>query len=537
VISEIMADPTPEVSLPPKEYIEITNRTSFTLNLKNWKLSTETQTILFPEESMPASGIFILCSPGDTSLFKKYGKVIGLKSFPSLTDAGRLLYLSDSTGSLIHGVEYSSEWYNDELKSGGGWSLEMIDTAFPFYDNGNWTASSSKNGGTPGIVNSVAVSNPDLHFKGIENIFAVDSTTIRLTFSEPVFGFNTKNCSISDEKVSNVQCVDSLHREYLVKPAHTLKRADIYKFQVNDVKDFAGNSIEKSEFRFGLAEMAERGDIRFNEILFNPFPGDEDYLELVNTSEKILNAYRLLVVSVSDATGSLSDPVPLWNHDRCIMPGEYFAVTTGRKGIIHRYFTADTVHLFEISSLPSMPDDKGQLILYNRELDKLDEVSYDDKMQYSLLSSTEGVALEKTNPVLESNVSGNWKSASETSGWGTPGAPNSIYTEIPITKDEVSFSSTKISPDNDGNEDFLTINMNLQGTGNVVSVTVFDEAGNYVRKLASNLFVGTNATLTWDGTGADGSRLDTGIYIILITTYNDSGTIGKWKKVCTVIKG
>jgi flagellar hook assembly protein FlgD len=131
---------------------------------------------------------------------------------------------------------------------------------------------------------------------------------------------------------------------------------------------------------------------------------------------------------------------------------------------------------------------------------------------------------------------GNWKSASETSGWGTPGTPNSIFTETPAVTDAVKFSSTKISPDNDGNEDFLTINLNLQGTNNVVTVSIFDEAGNYIRKLASNLFVGTTSTLTWDGTGADGTMVLTGIYIILITSYNDSGNIGKWKKVCTVIR-
>jgi hypothetical protein len=274
----------------------------------------------------------------------------------------------------------------------------------------------------------------------------------------------------------------------------------------------------------------------FNELLFNAFPGDEDYLELVNTSDKILNASRLLFVSVSDVTGTLSEPVQLWNLDRCILPGEYFAVTTKREPIIQRYFSADPDHLFEVSSLPSMPDDKGHLILYNRELDKIDDVTYDDEMQYSLLSSSEGVALEKTNPVLESNVRTNWKSASEATGWGTPGAPNSVLTDLAEGGEEVVFSTTKISPDSDGNEDFLNINMNLQGTGNVVSVTIFDEAGNYVRKLASNLFIGTTSSITWDGTMADGSLVDTGIYIILITTYNDSGNIGKWKKVCSVVR-
>jgi hypothetical protein len=140
VISEIMADPLPQVSLPDKEYIEITNRTEYPLNLKNWRLGTTSQFTVFPETIIPASGIFTLCATQDTAYFRKYGSVIGIKNFPSLTDAGRLLYISDSTGTLIHGIEYSSDWYQDDLKSDGGWSLEMVDLGYPFYGNANWKA-------------------------------------------------------------------------------------------------------------------------------------------------------------------------------------------------------------------------------------------------------------------------------------------------------------------------------------------------------------------------------------------------------------
>ncbi len=535
VISEIMADPTPEVSLPGKEYIEITNRTKYPLNLKNWSLSTESQTSLIPEATLPSSGICILCSRADTVLFKKFGRAIGLNQFPSLTDAGRILRISDSTGAFIHGVDYSPEWYNDDLKSNGGWSLEMIDTDVPFDDNGNWTASVSKNGGTPGMINSVSKSNPDLVFHGIENVFADDSVTVRLKLSEPVFDLTVNKINISQETITDISQIDALQREYLIKLDHPLKHAVVYQIEMPDVFDFAGNIIEISNLRFGLTEIPVPGDILFNELLFNPYPGDADYLELVNNSGKTLDASRLSVVSVNE-TGDTSEPVPLSEERKCILPGEYYAITTDVKSILQRYFSACPFNLFDSSALPSMPDDKGHLILYSRELEKIDELQYDEKMHYSLLSSNEGVALEKSNPVSESQVRANWRSASETSGWGTPGAPNSVYTESPSSSAEVVFSSTKISPDNDGNEDFLTINLNLQGGGNVVSVTVFDEAGNYIRKIVSNLFAGSSASLIWDGTAADGSFVRSGIYIILITSYNDTGRTGKWKKVCTVAR-
>jgi hypothetical protein len=539
VISEIMADPLPEVSLPGNEYIEITNTTKYSFNLKNWRLSTTGQNILFPETSITPSGIIILCASQDTLLFKKFGRVIGMKQFPSLTDAGRIVYISDSTGTLIHGVEYSSDWYRDDLKSKGGWSLEMIDTRFPFYYRDNWKASESKKGGTPGLVNSVSENNPDISFYGIQNVFPDDSTTIHISFSEPVFNLQDKtgNIKIGNKRITDVYPADPLFREFTVKLADPLQRSEIYQLEISDdIFDFAGNRMQKCDYKFGLTEPAGPGDILFNEVLFNPLPGDPDYLELYNWSEKVIDASRLQIVSINDVSGDKSDAVPVSGEERCILPGEYYAITTDTKRILDRYYSTDPDHLFESGSLPSMPDDKGHLILYNRELDMIDELVYNDGMHYSLLSTHEGVSLEKTDPRDKSEEIGKWHSATESSGWGTPGAPNSMFIEMPSTSDKVVLSSSKITPNNDGNEDFLTIRMNLKGNGNVVSVMVFDEAGNYVRKIATNLYAGSEASVIWDGTEDDGSFVRTGIYIILITLYDDTGKTERWKKVCTVIR-
>jgi hypothetical protein len=539
VISEIMADPLPEVSLPGKEYIEITNTTEYSFNLKNWKLLTSGQYTLFPETSIPPSGIIILCLPQDTLLFQKFGRVIGLKQFPSLTDGGRIVYISDSTGTFIHGVEYSSDWYKDDLKSKGGWSLEMIDTRFPFYYRDNWRASESKNGGTPGSVNSVTESNPDISFSGIQNVFPTDSSTIHIRFSEPVFNLagKTGKIKIGEKGITDISPTDPLFREFTVKLRDPLKKTEICQLEIPDVIfDFAGNRMQKCDFSFGLSEPAEPGDILLNEVLFNPLPGDPDYLELFNCSGKVIDASRLQLISINDASGDKSEAVPVSDEYRCILPGEYYAITTDTKKISERYFSTDPDHLFETESLPSMPDDKGHLILYNRELDRIDELVYNDDMHYSLLSTHEGVALEKTDPRSESEVAANWHSATESSGWGTPGASNSVFAEMPSTSDKVVLSSSKITPDSDGNEDFLTIRMNLKGNGNVVSVMVFDEAGNYVRKIASNLYAGSDVSVIWDGTADDGSLVNTGIYILLITLYNDTGKTERWKKVCTVIR-
>jgi hypothetical protein len=137
---------------------------------------------------------------------------------------------------------------------------------------------------------------------------------------------------------------------------------------------------------------------------------------------------------------------------------------------------------------------------------------------------------------MKSDESSSWYSASESSGWGTPGKENSVFTNEPASNDLIAFSSARISPNNDGIEDALVIDINAKGFGNVISVTIFDETGGYVRKLRENFFAQNKASVVWDGTAGDGSLVSTGVYIVLIELYNDKGKTKFWKKVCTVIR-
>jgi hypothetical protein len=183
-----------------------------------------------------------------------------------------------------------------------------------------------------------------------------------------------------------------------------------------------------------------------------------------------------------------------------------------------------------------MPDDKGHLVLFNRSLKKIDEVFYDVKMHYSLLGENEGISLEKVTTNGNSADKTMWHSASESSGWGTPGVVNSVLIENQGKDDKVNLSSTKITPDNDGHEDILVIDFTLKGLGNVISIEVFDETGRFVKRLTDNLFAGQKATIIWNGTDEDEKLVSTGIYILLITVFDDIGKSEKLKKVCTVIR-
>ena len=539
VISEIMADPVPSVGLAENEYLEITNNSDFEFNLKGWTIVSGNSVSYFPEKIIAPNDIIILCSVSDTSILKEYGRVIGLKSFPVLTDQGKLLVLNNGYGDMIHGVEYSATWYGDALKSEGGWSLELRDKNWPFYYEGNWTSSDSRSGGTPGLINSVSGFNPDNYCPEVLNIFPSDSGLISVTFSEPILDDDdiVSGVKINGIEIKSYLPADPLFRKYSFVTGQALNVRTSYELTFNDqVTDFSGNPFCLKNYIFGIPEHVSANDIQFNELLFNPYPGSEDYIEFYNCSEKVIDASVLLLISIDDATGDTSEYVTVSDVHRCIMPGSYYVITINKREMENQYIYSIPNSIFEVKSLVSMSDEEGHLVILNKELDKIDEVLYDEKMHFALLTDFEGVALEKIRPCLLSVKRENWHSASESSGWGTPGTLNSVFTDELSNDDRVTFSSTKITPDNDGFEDFLVIDLKFRNEGNVITVSVFDEAGYCIKDLANNLSTGINDSLNWDGTDNTNSLVKTGIYIVYFSGFDETGKISKWKKVCTVLR-
>lgn len=538
IITEIMADPSPPVGLPPYEYIEILNRSPNHVSLTGLIFVSGTAEIALPDSVMMPGEYIIVCHINNAEVFRPYGRCIGLKQFPALTDGGRLLALTDGEEKLIHGLEYSDKWYGEQLKSDGGWSLEMIDTSSPFDGKNNWKASKSPAGGTPGRQNSHDQQHRDTYFRGIENVFPESDKRIELSFSEtvPESEMTAGNILLNGEAVSSVTRKDILCRTFTVVPAGILERGRVYTLSMPaGFADFAGNSAARACFSFGIPGVPEHGDVQFNELLFNPAEGGSDFFEIVNVSGKVLDAASLYVASVS-SSGDTSKLYRLAESGRCILPGGYLAITCDGEATEARYRSSDPDNIAEVPALPSMNNDAGHLLLLTIDLRIIDEVEYNESMHFQLLADYEGIALEKTGPGNNSMDHSSWHSAAGSSGWGTPGKPNSVYREYPAYSAEVSLSSTRLTPDSDGNDDFIAVHLVFPDQGYVVSVNVFDETGWLVKRAASNLLAGAEADIIWDGTSEDGTLVRPGIYVILVNAFNERGKTMRWKKACTVLR-
>ena len=531
VISEIMADPTPSRGLPEREYLEIFNRTGDSLATGGIMLIAGPDTAFLSTGWIEPGGRIILCSTGSRSDLLPYGLVMAVKSFPSLNDSGELIALRDPGGSLIHAVSYGPEFLGDGPRSGGGWSAELIDPANPFHEPFAWSPSSDVSGGTPGKANSTVTTVSDDRCPRMIAAWPAAPDTLAVLFDETVMLAGASPWLAEGRPTLIASSGDPADRTALIPLGERLAAGRLITVSLpTDITDYAGNAPCLTAFKTGLPDEPLPGEILFNELMPDPAEGQSEYIELYNNSGKVFDLSRLYL-----AGGSKAQATAITGKHRQLLPDGYLALVSGSIEFREIFPCGEEEALFRADRLPAMPNDGGSLILYDQSLNIIDRMNYNPSMHMPFLSGTKGVALEKVSPSLPSEVTGNWRSASEACNWGSPGAPNSALIEQPVEEAGLTLSSGRISPDGDGFEDLLLVSLFPGGEENIITVTVFNDRGYPVRRLAGRVAAGAGTILAWDGLSDQGARLPAGLYVILAESYNSNGGSGRWKKVCAVL--
>ena len=253
-----MADPTPQIGLPSNEWIELKNVSANPINLQNWRIGDATgQSGPMPNFILQPDSFVIVCTGSAVAAMQAYGRVISVTSFPSLDNDGDQLFLKSNTGLTIHAVSYSLSWYQNAVKSDGGWTLEMIDTKNPCAGISNWKASTDARGGSPGIKNSVDAVNNDQSAPSIKNAYAIDNLNIVIVFDEPVDslkGATVANYSIDGGlSIQSAISISPLFDKVQLRLTTAMQANIVYNITVNNVTDCKNNSIgskNKAKDRF-----------------------------------------------------------------------------------------------------------------------------------------------------------------------------------------------------------------------------------------------------------------------------------------------
>lgn len=528
IISEIMAKPDPVVLLPNVEYIELYNRSANDIDLSLWSINVGNTSRKLPYYKLSSGKYVILCNENSASLFGEITNVLGVSGFPTLANSGAILTLKDKDNNIIHTVNYSDTWYNDQYKKNGGYSLEIIDLHNPCGTKDNWTATNDRNGGTPGKINSVNSINTDNipPYPYAAEVIAPD--TIIVYFNEILqeeYANSINNFYIAD--IGHPVWIKAVEPDFstiIMKFSTSFEVGKLYYLNIfESIRDCSGNQIESnSRIRFAIADSVVRNDIVINEILFNPYSGGKDFVEFYNRSEKILDL-KYLWISNKASDGSLDNTVQLSTKSRLLLPEEYCAVTTDISDLMNNYIILHPENLYQVKSIPSMPDDIGSIVLTNRYLDIIDDVSYNKNQHYKLLSSQDGVSLERINYNQPSNDLSNWHSAAQDAGFATPGYKNSQFSLEINNNSVISVSPKSFSPDNDGHDDRLTISYKLDDLGYTATMSIYSSNGSFITYIANNEMLSVEGNLFWDGFDKDNMLCPMGIYILYVEMFNLNG--------------
>jgi hypothetical protein len=541
VINEIMVDPDPAIELPEYEYIEIYNTSDFKIDVTGWKLVVGTNEKEFPSAKIESGEYIVLCDDEAESELQTYSKTISFSSFPSIPNSEQIITLRNKSDQIVNTIHYTDEWYKDDYKAEGGWSLEQIDPMNPCGGINNWIASESNLGGTPGQINSVNASNPDLDSPELLNITLIENNKIRLFFNESIDSISAMQLSNYnvDYGIGNpiqLTLIGLDYKSIFLEFANNFNSNTIYTCEITGgIFDCAGNEIaEKNIAKFGIPESPELNDIIINEILFNPFPDGSDFIEIYNRSEKIIDVIDIYIATYNPDEAIFDNVQQIFTNGYLIFPGDYLLISEDPENIKSLYYTENPDGFLTISKLPTLNDDEGRIILIDRILNVIDDFEYSEDMQFAILTTKEGVALERINFERPTNDKTNWHSASELAGFATPAYKNSQFLETDEIEEVVQVEPEVFSPDNDGFEDFANINFLLSEPGYVANIKIYDAKGRLVRYLANNQLLGINEIITWDGLDEKSQKAYVGIYVVFIELFDLDGNIKQYKETVVV---
>jgi len=534
LIHEIMADPSPIVGLPNAEYVELRNTSSQPIELFRWKIDngTTTATISSYYLLLPDSTV-LLCSRSQLPFFSGVPNCIGLNALPSLSNAGDRITLRSSDGKTIHAVEYTLSMYGNAVKAAGGWSLEMIDRRQPCHPE-NWTASIHPSGGTPGKLNSRNGTTLQPRNNVVLQCTALSDKLLEVEWEFPMDSLSLAHApnyffDSTAAPIRNAVAVGSLFKSVRLELARPLDSQRLYTLRTNPIWHCRTVSKQSFSVRTGLPQPPRDGDVVINELLFDPPPEGSDYIELLNRSSSMLDL-RQLAITAPDPVGRPTTIVALADRSINFFPGEHLVFTTDTGYLLRRWTSAQRTHLFQLKSMPTLPDNEGRIAVLNLQGHVLDQVQYTASMHAPLIQHREGVALERIRADRPSTEAANWHSAASSSGYGTPTLKNSQSRTDSATVHPFSVQPDLLSPDNDGVHDFIHIAYAFKEAGHMLTASVFNRQGLMVTTIIDNQLCGTAGAFNWNGTDANGRLLPRGVYILLIETFHPSAKNIRYKK-------
>ncbi len=538
IISEMMIDPTPKILFEDFEYLELYNRSNLSINLLDYQLVVNNSVLDLPNYILPAKTYLLLSDLEGAAYFDNFTLALGIQNLPSLPNTGAFVALQKKDGTPLFYVNYNINFYQDNDKKDGGYSLEMIDLESFCLEYDNWMASEAREGGTPGKENSLLKYAPllDQQKPTILDIFAFSESQLYVICSEKL---DPQTLSSANYQFNQNLTIDSIIFDYknpnafVINLKETLQPDIFYELGLSNFADCSGNfNLEKSVFSFRLPEEAEQGDIIFNEILFQASTPVPEFIEFYNRSDKYIDMSPFKIANLDN--GEFTNIRNLISVPYILKPKSYLVITEDKIFLEIEYAIANKASVIE-TGLPRLSNEGDNLILLNADNEGMDSLEYSSDWHLTFLQETKNVSLERIDFEAESNNKNNWQSAAGSVGYATPSRPNShLNSFAQLAQNCFSIEPPIFTPDFDGVNDFMLFSYNCQAQNNILNIDIYSFSGLLVKTLVQNYYIDNKGFIKWDGTDNNGQVVGIGHYIFDIKVFDNQGNRTKMRKTVVV---
>jgi hypothetical protein len=317
----------------------------------------------------------------------------------------------------------------------------------------------------------------------------------------------------------------------------SLTPGKIYQLQQLDtLKDCAGHYSLGAELPFGMPVAPDSGGLVFNEVMYRPGDYGAEFLEIFNTSAKLVDLSWCLLARIDTLTLAIQDLYPLTDEPVLLMPGGLAVVTRDVNRVLSTHPSAPPATIHASSRLPSLPDGGGDYALIGEGGLWLDRLSYAPSFQDPGLPDTRGVSLERLTPTMSGTRAENWYSASAASGHATPGKPNSQQPPNPFAGVQISVDPTWITPLGQSLSRLAFVSFNDLPAGTKATILITSESGQTVRHLLREAVVAPGDRIPWDGFCNNGNPCPGGVYLITVIVSDGIRGVKKSRFTVAVVR-
>ncbi len=510
--TEWMSDPSPSVGLPEIEWVELLNTSEEIIDMATCSISDPSTRAKCPAYLLKPDSVVVVCSSGGCSLLE-IKNCIEVSSLPSLNNSADSLFLWANDSILIDYIHYELTALTNDNRRDGGYSIERkeLPDDCSFYLNIDF--SSAQSGGTPGLINNLA------HWSAMEItplIIAADNLLIDIN---SVVTIELKNIS-SETPVHSLQnqrsqfstSISILFETPVSEGSSTALYVDSVKTCRNNMQ-FIGKEILVI-----YPENIKKGDVYINEVLYNPYTGGVDFIELHNTTR---NYIQLKNTHYYNKVAEKPIQQVTIAGDIIIEPLGYKVLTGDSVILKQQYTNTISKNCVQLKGFLSLPDDGGCLTFTSNNADTLDQIYYGDQFQNPLNRNDEGISLEKII-ASEAFFSGsNWTSSASKCTPGYINSQNYLSGDIP---EKIFYCNPcHVTTNLNGADDYALLHLNQMVNGCFANISIYKLSGERIEDLCINQLLGSSNTFQWNGQQHGGGTLEDGIYVAVAEWWSPDG--------------